>query len=276
MPFLDKLEKLIGRWAIPHLTLWLVVGQVFVVLTTMFRLIDPNWLTFAPVYVLQGQWWRLITFMFEIDLPESAWGWVFLAFGWYLFYLMGSALEAYWGAFRYNVYLFFSYALLVGLSFLTPGYEVTNMFILGSVFLAFAYLNPDFEMILFFILPVKIKWLAFIYSAVGAALFFRGGLAAKIQIGASIAGFVLFFGGDMLRRLGLRNPDGHRRPRSEEKEADGREPRHVCHVCGKTDVSHPQLDFRYCSKCAGDQCYCPEHIQNHQHVVAGHDAAKKG
>src|SRR5205809_1038839 len=83
--------------------------------------------------------------------------------------------------------------LVIGHSFITPRYAVTNMFILGSVFLAFAYLNPDFEMIIFFILPVKIKWLAFIYTAVGAAMFFRGELAERIQIGASITGFVLFF-----------------------------------------------------------------------------------
>jgi hypothetical protein len=203
MSLLDKLERVLGRFAIAGLTLYLVIGQVFVVFTTMFNLIDSRLLAYAPVLVLRGQWWRLFTFMFEVPLPQSAMGWVFLAFGWYLFFLMGSSLEAYWGAFRYNVYLFVSYLLLVGLSFVTPNYVVTNMFILGSVFLAFAYLNPDFEMVLFFILPVKIKWLAFIYTAVGAALFFRGNLAVRIHIAASIEGFVLFFGGDMLRRLGL-------------------------------------------------------------------------
>jgi hypothetical protein len=272
MSLLDKLEKAIGRWAIPNLTLFLVMGQVFVVMTTMFKLIDEDKLVYAPILVMRGEWWRLFTFMFQVTLPTSTFGWVFLAFGWYLFYLMGSALEAYWGVFRYNVYLLVSYVLLVGLAFLTPNYAVENMFILGSVFLAFAYLNPDFEMILFFILPVKIKWLAFVYTAVGAAMFFRGDLAVRIQIGASIGGFILFFGRDILRRLGLRNPEGSRRPRTEEK-PDEREPRHVCHVCGKTDVTHPQLDFRYCSKCAGDQCYCPEHIQNHHHVVAKDSSA---
>src|ERR1043165_464844 len=110
-------------------------------------------------------------FLVPIPQPDEIWTWFFLAFGWYLFYLMGSALEAYWGVFRYNVYLFVSYVLLVGLAFLTPAAPVTNMFILGSVFLAFAYLNPDFEMILFFILPVKIKWLAFISTAGGGAPF---------------------------------------------------------------------------------------------------------
>ena len=85
-------------------------------------------------------------------------GLVFTAFGWYIFYLMSGALENYWGAFRFNLFLLLSFVLTVALSFLAPLHGVTNLFILGSVFLAFAYLNPDFELLLFFILPVKIKW----------------------------------------------------------------------------------------------------------------------
>jgi hypothetical protein len=201
-------------------------------------------------------------------MPGSTFGFIFMAFGWYLFYMMGSALESYWGAFRFNVFLFLSYALTVGSAFITPNFEVTNLFILGSVFLAFAYLNPDFEIVLFFILPVKIKWLALITWALNAVLFVRGHLSDRLQIGASIASFLFFFGGDMQRTV--RQGKRTRVIRAEKVAQEGR-PRHTCYVCGKTDRSHPQLDFRYCSKCAGDQCYCPEHIQNHAHVVAADD-----
>jgi hypothetical protein len=91
-----------------------------------------------------------------------------------------------------------------------------------------------------------------------------GDTGLRLQIAAPIVTFLLFFGGDLLRTL----QQGKRtRARKAERTAEG-VPRHVCHVCGKTDLTNPELDFRYCSKCAGDQCYCPEHIQNHEHVVA--------
>lgn len=273
MPLLDKLERTLGRFAITNLSLYLVIGQVAFVLATMMQLVDPERLIYWPGGVMMGEWWRLITFMFVVPVPapSSLFGFVFLVFGWYLFYLMGNALETHWGAFRFNLFLFVSYALTIGLSFLAPRYEVTNAYILGSVFIAFAFLNPDFELVLFFILPVKIKWLALLSIVFGAYRFVVGGFATRLQIGAAVVGFLLFFGRDIL--LGMRYRQ-RRSARQAERTAREEEPRHVCYVCGKTDKSHPQLDFRYCSKCAGDQCYCPEHIQNHLHVVAADDGKK--
>lgn len=272
MSFLDKLERVLGRFAIPNLSLYLIIGQVFVLLAYMFQRLELRSLIFVPVLAQHGEWWRVFTFMFIVPIPGGTFGFVFLAFGWYLFYLMGSALEGFWGTFRFNAYLFISYALTVALSFITPGYEVVNLFILGSVFLAFAYLNPDFELLLFFILPVKIKWLALLTWAYDIVLFVRGDLADRLQIGASVVAFFLFFGGDMLRTLRNGRRTAARRVQRATEEV---KPRHVCFVCGKNDLTHPQLDFRYCSKCAGDQCYCPEHIQNHAHVVAP-DGSKAG
>jgi membrane associated rhomboid family serine protease len=270
MALLDKLERTFGRLAIQNLTLYLVIGQVAFVLASMMQLVDPVRLVLWPIDVLEGEWWRLITFMFVVPVPapNSLFGFVFLVFGWYLFYLMGNALEAHWGAFRYNVFLFTSYALTVALSFITPGAPVSNAFILGSVFIAFAYLNPDFELTLFFILPVKIKWLALISIAFGAYEFIVSGLPTRLQIGAAVVAFLLFFGRDILMGVRYRQ---RKAARQAARVAQEDTPRHVCYVCGKTDKTHPQLDFRYCSKCDGDQCYCPEHIQNHAHVVAAND-----
>ena len=266
MPFLDKLERAFGRYAIPNLSLYLVIGQVFVLLAAMLHLLNLETLDFAPVLAMEGgQWWRIVTFMFIVPLPGGTLGFVFTAFGWYIFYLMGNALEHHWGPFRFNVFIFLSYALTVASAFLAPGYAVTNLYILGSVFLAFAYLNPDFELLLFFILPVKIKWLAVIAWALNLVQFIRGDLAERLQIGASVVSFFVFFGPDMLRTLRQGRRVAARRVERVTEEVRAR---HTCYVCGKTDRSHPDLDFRYCSKCTGDQCYCPEHIQNHAHVVA--------
>ena len=272
MSFLDKLERALGRLAIPNLSLYLVIGQVFVFLAYLFERLDFRAVILVPAWVLHGEWWRVITFMFHVPKTSSTLGLVFMAFGWYLFYLMGSALEGFWGTFRFNTFLFISYALTVALAFITPNYPVTNIYILGSVFLAFAYLNPDFELVLFFILPVKIKWVALLAWAYDVVLFVRGGLADRLQIGASVVAFLVFFGGDLLRRVRHGQRTSARRVQRAVEET---QPRHVCFVCGKNDITHPQLDFRYCSKCAGDQCYCPEHIQNHAHVVAP-DGPKTG
>lgn len=272
MSFLDQLERALGRYAIRNLGLYLVIAQVFVFLTAMFGLVRLDALDFAPALVLDaGQWWRVVTFMLIVPIPSGALGFVFTAFGWYIFFLMSNALEEHWGAFRFNVYLGLSYVLTVALSFFTPLQGVTNLYILGSVFLAFAFLNPDFELLLFFILPVKIKWLAVIAWAFNIVQFLRGDLAERLQIGATVVTFLVFFGPAMLHLL--RN--GRRQAaRRAERTVEEVRPRHVCHVCGKNDRTHPQLDFRYCSKCAGDQCYCPEHIHNHSHVVAADDAKK--
>ncbi len=266
MSFLNRLERIFGRLAVPNLTLWIIVGQAFVLFGVMAHLLDPDLLRLVPAQVFDGQWWRAITFLFIP--PIGAIGMVslvFLAFGWYLFYLMGTALEAYWGVFRFNLFLLIGVALTVGLSFIRPFGEVTNMFLGGSVFLAFAYLNPDFEIIVFFILPVRIKWLALIAWIGYIYQFAVNGWSIRLQVLASVANFLLFFAADIGRTL----RHGRRTmARKAERITNDHEPRHVCFVCGKTDVTHPDLDFRYCSKCAGDQCYCPEHIQNHEHVVA--------
>ena len=268
---LDKLERYLGWIAVRNLSLYLIIGQVFVLLATMLRSLDPTVLMYAPFLLLEGEWWRVVSFLFVIPLPTSLFGFVFTAFGWYLFYLMGNALEDYWGSFRFTLYLLLSYAATVALSFITPGAPVTNMFILGSVFLAFAFLNPDFELVLFFILPVKIKWLALIAWVWNGFLFATGGLPQKLQIAASVGSFLVFFGGTMIRTIRQGRRTAARRVEREIEEAA---PRHRCYVCGKTDKTNPELDFRYCSQCAGDQCYCPEHIRNHAHVVAADDGPK--
>lgn len=263
MTFLDKLERALGRFAISNLSLYLVIGQVFVLLLSLMHRIDLSLCVFVPELVLRGQWWRLITFWF-MPPPPGWFDYLFVAFAWYMFYLMGSALEHYWGEFRYNLFLLLGYVLTVAVSFVTPGSMVTNLFIADSVLLAFAYLNPEFEFLLLFILPLKIKWLALFNWVVLGVLALRGDLPIRLQIFASVGNFLVFFSGDILRSI----HHGRRKMvRQAQTFAEEGAPRHRCHVCGKTDRTDPQLDFRYCSKCAGDQCYCPEHIQKHVHVT---------
>jgi len=271
MSLLDKLERALGRYAIPNLSIYIVIGQVFVLLGAMFQLLNLNLFVLVPTLVLHGQWWRLLTFPFFLAPPNGTFGPIFTAFALYMFYMMGSALESYWGAFRYNVFLLLGYALTVGAAFLTPGNAATNLFLGATVFLAFAYLNPDFEFVLFFILPVKVKWLALLAWVGYGVSFVLGSWPSRLQILASVGNFLIFFAADILWGLRRGRQAAVRKARDI---VEANEPRHRCKTCGKTDLTNPEMDFRYCSKCAGDECYCSEHIHAHVHVVAPDEPAK--
>jgi len=275
MSLFNKLERALGRFAIPGLSLYLVMAQVACWSLAVFGRLDLERIALVPAAVRSGQILRLVTFLaLPPNFGTGAGAVVFLAFAWYLFFLMGSALEGYWGTFRYNLFIGLGWLLTVAAAWMTPHAHATNLFLAGSVFLAFAFLNPEFELLLFFILPVKIKWLALVlWIGYGYALAV-GSWSIRLMVLAATGNFLVFFAGDILQRFRT----GRRRKSHQAKvfaaTPDEKEPRHRCHVCGKTDVTDPLLDFRYCSKCAGDQCYCPEHIFNHVHVTSDDEKKK--
>jgi hypothetical protein len=275
MSLLTKLERTLGRFAIPNLSLYVVIGQVLfwgLALMTGFNL---ERIALLPVAVRAGEAWRLVTFVFfPPSVGTGTLSIVFMAFAWYLFYLMGSALESYWGAFRYNAFLGVGWLLTVAVAFLKPDVYATNLFLGGSVFLAFAYLNPDFVIMIFFILPVKIKWLALLQWLGYAYVVVVGPWSARLLVLAATGNFLLFFAGDIVERIRTGRRHMAHQARVFAGRRDEHHSRHRCRVCGKTDLSHPQLDFRYCSKCAGNQCYCADHIFNHEHVLVDEDAKK--
>lgn len=254
--------RFLESFAIPNLSLYLVIGQVAIFGLELLGTIpssEPLWL--IPARVLAGEWWRVVTFI----LVPPATSIFFIIFAWYMFWFFGSALEAHWGVNRYNLFLFTGWAITVGLSFFVPRSIASNAFIAGSVFLAFARLAPNFEIALFFILPVKVKWLALFTWAMYAFSFVTGGLAAKLAVIAATGNFLIFFGRDLVMSFAQRK----RRLAyaAAAKSEDEGPPRHRCKVCGKDSESHRDLDFRYCSTCTDDSCYCPEHLRNHEHVT---------
>lgn len=262
MSYLDKLERALGRFALPKITLYLVAGQIVIYVLGFFGRINQADFILLPLLVTQGQFWRIFSFLL---LPPPI-GMLFIAFAWWMFYLMGTALEEYWGAFRYNLFLLAGYVFTVGLSFIRPADIVGNGFLAGSVFLAFAYLNPDFELALFFILPLKIKWLSLFAWAGYFVSFLVGNWSTRLQVIAAVGNFFLFFGRDLWLRAGQHRRQMEFAAKKFSSSGEEPEPRHRCRVCGKTSNSHPHEDFRYCSKCADDSCYCSEHIFNHEHV----------
>lgn len=268
MDFLKKLERLLGPFAIRHLALYLIIGQAGAFVLLLLGRLHPDELVLVPRLVLQGEPWRLLTFLL---LPPTS-SVLFVVFAWWLFYLMGAALEHHWGAFRFNLFLLVGYALAVGVGLFHPSWPVTNAFLAGSVFLAFAHLNPDFELAIFFFFPVRIKWLALVTWVFYAFTLVTGGWPERLQVLAATGNFLLFFSRDLWLTARMR---GRKMKLQAEEFAHAGDARHTCRVCGKTNLTNPEMDFRYCSKCAGDECYCPEHIFQHEHTLADHADAKK-
>ncbi len=273
MSLLDKIERRFRRFALRHVTIGLILCQVVVYAMSQGELLKPgeggpqrqtilDRIALVPDKVLQGEVWRLLTFVCEPPVTNL----VLALFFWYMFYLMGESLEVNWGPFRYNAYLLIGYLATLAVSFLTPQAPASIGFLQGSVFLAFAALFPDFVIYLFFLLPVKIKWLALLaWIGYFFGLVF-GTWTTRLLVLASIGNFLLFFSKDIIFRL-------QRGWRSMGLQASriGVKPKayfHRCTVCGITDRSHPQAEFRYSRQCEGHHGYCMEHLCNHEHIKA--------
>lgn len=256
-----NLERRFGRFAIPNITVYLIACEV-VAFVLAHR--NPNLfekLSLIPSRVMDGEVFRLISFL--AIPPGDNLFWAF--FAWYLFYLMGTALEQYWGTFRYNVYLLTGYFATVAAAFVTPDLPAGNWFVEGTVFLAFAYLNPNFQLMIMFILPVRIKWFALLTWIGLTFVVITGDWNERLAALASVLNFFLFFGSEIKARI-----KGKGRSMSRQAKQFTQKPErffHQCATCGITDADNPKLDFRYCSSCEGDLCYCETHLRDHEHVV---------
>ena len=267
MKLIDRLERRLHRFAVPNLTLLLIIGQVAIYLVTQAQLMAGQpaplleKIVLIPGDVLNGEVWRIFTYVF---VPPSV-NLVIALIGWYLFFLMGTALERVWGTFRFNLFLFVGFVATTSASFLQPDVAADNRYLFGTVYLAFARYFPEFVLHVFFVLPVKIKWLALIIWVGYAIGFVVGNTIDRVLIAAALANYFLFFGRDHYSRF----KDYRRRLEFASKVQSGSRGRivHTCAVCGLSSADEPRTSFRYCSQCDGQRCYCPEHIRDHEHVV---------
>ena len=287
---LDRMEKKLGRYAIRNLSLYLIVGYVIGYILRLTGSMD--FLTLNPDQILHGQVWRVVTW---ILMPPSSLS-IFTIVMLFFYYSIGTSLERTWGTFRYNVYLFSGmlftligafalygvYAILPSLPFthiymvnlagvgMTIGEAISTYYINLSIFLAFAANYPDMRVLLYFIIPVKIKWMAWLDIAVLLLSFFLGNMATKVAIVASLLNFLVFF-------LSTRNfsrikpSEIHRRTeykKQTEQPAKMRSiTKHKCAICGRTEEDGDDLEFRFCSKCNGNYEYCQEHLFTHKHIL---------
>jgi hypothetical protein len=151
------------------------------------------------------------------------------------------------------------------------GQTASNAFLYGTVFLAFARLYPEFTMYIFFVLPVKIRWLALLtWIMYGVTLLFSQSWLERAMVVAAVFNYLVFFGRDLVRDMQHRHRKMQFQSRSLQggKLKKGGKMAHECHVCGLSSADSPKTAFRYCSECGGAYCYCPEHLMNHEHVQA--------
>ncbi|MGD0540476.1 MAG: hypothetical protein ABSB33_03050 [Tepidisphaeraceae bacterium] len=259
MRLFAQLQRKLSPYAIPNVTLYLIALQGFTFFISIVRPEYISKLALTHEGLFAGEWWRLLTLLVMPPLMHP----VFLIFYLFVYYMIGTALEAQWGSFRYNLYILVGYLATV-LVVLIPAAVVSNFYLMESIFLAFAWLYPDFEFLLFFILPVKVKWLGLIGWIFYVVAFLGGDWTTKAEVAAGSINFLLFFYSDLagwIRTSNRKFKSGMAQARAQE----AKPPMHVCAACGVTDQSDRKMEFRYCPLCTGTPAYCINHIANHQH-----------
>jgi hypothetical protein len=265
-------------------------------------------LTFNPYAIVHGQVWRIITWV--VTMPESLG--IFTIIMLFLYYSLGRTLEKTWGSYRYNVYLFSGFlftivgAFILYFILLYSGIPIMNQgvalsgdtravalgqiiamytstyYINASIFLAFAATYPDQELLLYFIIPIKIKWLGLVYVIfMGIEVFttFRSqgiiyGILVLAMIIFSLMNFLVYFfftrkqmgiGGVTFKQRKRKTQYKQKVSQAQAHNRYKNGARHKCAICGRTDLDNPNLTFRFCAKCSGNKEYCEDHLFTHEH-----------
>ena len=283
---MSNFEKKFGKYAIKNLSLTLIMCYAAGYLIEMVLPGLFYFLTLNPYAIIHGQVWRLVTW---ILIPQDSSNLFFVLLMLYFYYSLGTSLERTWGTYRYNVYIFSGMLFTIIGSFLMMGYcylvRPADMVAYGpsvffsavsplfstyyvnmSIFLAFAATFPEVQVLLMFIIPIKVKVLGIIYGVMLIANFIQGSAYSRFAMAASLFNFVVFW-------ITSKNHI-HMSPKQVKRRQEFRREvkrntgvtKHKCAICGRTELDSPDLEFRFCSKCNGNYEYCQEHLFTHQHV----------
>ncbi len=288
----NGLRRKLEKYAIPNLTLYLIICYGIGYLMQYLVPAGYQYLMLDPFLVLKGQVWRLVTW---ILIPPDSSNIFFVLITLYLYYSLGGLLERIWGTYKYNVYLFFGLMFTILGAFVLCGYSVlmgaqptiyTGLYLLNngsavyfgqfstyyinmSIFLACAASIPDVQVLLMFLFPIKVKWLGIVYGIILLVNCIQGGIATWIVVIFSLLNFLVFFlrsKGKMHLSVGQikRQQEFHQKMRSAGQTKGIT--RHKCAICGRTELDGDDLEFRFCSKCNGNYEYCQYHLFTHEHV----------
>ena len=286
------LRRKLEKYAIPNLTLYLIICYGIGYLMQYLVPAGYQYLMLDPFLVLKGQVWRLVTW---ILIPPDSSNIFFVLITLYLYYSLGGLLERIWGTYKYNVYLFSGLLFTILGAFVLCGYSVlmgaqptmyTGLYLLNngsavyfgqfstyyinmSIFLACAASIPDVQVLLMFLFPIKVKWIGIVYGIILLVNCIQGGIATWIVVIFSLLNFLVFFlrsKGKMHLSVGQikRQQEFHQKMRAAGQTKGIT--RHKCAVCGRTELDGDDLEFRFCSKCNGNYEYCQYHLFTHEHV----------
>lgn len=273
------------KLGIPNLMKYIVIANTVVFVLDLFTNgFFTALLCFHYASILHGQFWRLITFVlvpatggfgtYAAGLMSS----VFLfAMTSMFYYSIGNILERFLGTTRFTV--FYALGILFNMIFgMVTRTSVDMFYIHMSMFFSFATLYPDNRVYMYGIIPLKVKWLAWLDAAFFAYnIFFwlsNGDITYALMPLLAIFNYFLFFW-DTLAGAAKYKKDSfaHRTSKQtinfKKAQKDIKQRKgylHKCTVCGVTDADDPNMEFRYCSRCNGYYCYCMNHINNHTHV----------
>ena len=271
---------------IPNLMMYISLGCALVYLMTQIsqNALLYSLLVFDRGAILQGQVWRLITYPLTFYNSNL----LLMAVALFCYYSLGRAMENIWGTLRFNLF-YFCGIVMMDIWCMIFGGRADVTYLNLSLFLSYATMFPDSQFLLFFIIPIK----AWIFALVDLLLVVYSLLADPFPYNffsvISLANYFLFFGSDVLNVLPMSWRMNARRlfkkkayapkqekpkvipfPHAGSYEATTATPKapytHKCTICGRTDVSNPELEFRYCSRCSGYHCYCEDHINSHSHI----------
>ena len=288
MRFIDKLERKYGRYGIENLTMYIIISYV---LGYALMYINPGALSMLSLNVtkiLQGQVWRLITWIvYPPSISSPLWFVIAILF---FYYPISASLEHTWGKFKFTLYILSGMIFTVIAAFILHfvmggvldglgGIIFSTYYISLSIFLAYSLTYPDMTVLLMFVIPVKMKWMSIVYAALViydvARYFMNGAWFMALPIIASLLNFVIFFLGT--RDFNRYNPKEIHRKNEFKRAVNGGSKtvpfpgnsnavtKHKCAVCGRTEKDDPNLEFRFCSKCNGNYEYCQDHLYTHIH-----------
>lgn len=268
------------RFGIPNLMLFIVIGNAIVYLFSMMDTtgLFRGYLYFIPSRIVAGEVWRLFTFVL---IPQGG-NVFFVALFLYFYYFIGNTLENTWGSGKFTIYYFSGVILNIIFGFLVWGITgapsramvLDAHYINLSMFFAFATLYPDTRVMLFFFIPIKIKWLALVNALYFLYIFRITSFPMNFLPIIAILNYLVFCREDLSRtlrpmkyRMSRQNMSFKSKVKKAEKQSSSRSYTRKCAVCGRTDAEYPGLEFRYCSRCEGYHCFCLDHINNHVHFT---------
>lgn len=277
---------------IPNLMLFISIGVAFVYIAGQFTgsSLLYELLRFDRAAILRGQVWRLISYPLTYGYGFNIF---LLVISLYCYCSLAGAMEQSWGRLKFNLFYFSGiflvdlFAMIFGNTVIINGFEfafpISAEYLNLSLLIAFATLYPEVQFTIFFVIPIKARILALVYLAISLyevlnlsfpVMLFPLNLIPLI----ALANYFLFFGKDVTNLFPVswkirRQRAKQAKPQPQAKPIPFRKPdtapknyTHRCSVCGRTDATNPELDFRYCSRCTGYHCYCSEHISNHTHI----------